>query len=77
MAGNVTLRHVGPFDFVVLYEFLKEALENTTDPLSSPYFQAGRNYISITNDVCLNITGSSHSTFAVYDNQGIWNRIVC
>lgn len=71
------LRHAGSFDFVVLYDFLKEALQITTDPLSTPYFQAGRNYISITNDVCLNITGSSQSTFAVYDDQGIWNRIVC
>lgn len=77
MAGNVTVYNVGSFDFVPLYAFLQEALKNTTgDPLSSPYFQQGSNYISITNDVCLNITGSERGTWAVYDNQGIWNRIV-
>ncbi|KAK0637456.1 hypothetical protein B0T17DRAFT_614045 [Bombardia bombarda] len=75
-ANNITLRHIGPFSFVPLYEFLQEALQNTTDPYTSPYFRVEGNWISITNDVCLQITNSTHDSWTIYDNAGIWNRIV-
>ncbi|KAK3380507.1 hypothetical protein B0T24DRAFT_664495 [Lasiosphaeria ovina] len=72
---NVTLRYVG-FDFPALFNFLQEVIQNSTDPLQSPYLQQGQagseTYLSLTHDVCLAITGS----WALYEQQDIWNRIV-
>ncbi|KAK0704579.1 hypothetical protein B0H67DRAFT_673749 [Lasiosphaeris hirsuta] len=77
MTGNVTLRYVGPFGFDTIFDFLNETLRNTTDPQNSPFLHpAEAGYYSITNEVCYTITQSRWWTWAIYDNQDIWNRIV-
>ncbi|KAK3986973.1 hypothetical protein QBC44DRAFT_401412, partial [Cladorrhinum sp. PSN332] len=74
---NVTLRYIGPFGFDKPYELLREALQNTSDPLGSPYLkQAAGGYISFTNEACLAMTDSSRSAWEMYPHQDIWNRIV-
>ncbi len=79
MTDNITLFYIGPFGFANVHAFLTSALQNTTDPHNSPYFQSAEaGYTSITNNVCHIITNSSSSwgSWAVYEHQDIWNRIV-
>ncbi|KAK3339926.1 hypothetical protein B0T25DRAFT_618629 [Lasiosphaeria hispida] len=77
MTGNITLRYVGPFGFETIFDFLNETLRNTTDAHISPHLQlAEAGYYSLTNEVCYNVTQSRWWTWAFYDDQDIWNRIV-
>lgn len=74
---NVTLRYIGPFNFVLLYGFLQEILQNVTDPQQCPYLKTENGIVSLPNEVCRIVTGSNKWTWWMYSLIGVWSRIVC